>query len=46
MGGLASGWIVFACSFPAVLPFLFLDDPRFALRISNGILLGLLFAAG
>jgi hypothetical protein len=46
MGGLASGWIVFACSFPAALPFLLLDDPRFALRISNGILLALLFAAG
>ena len=46
MGGLAAGWLVFACSFPAVLPFLFLDDPRLALRISNAILLGLLFLAG
>ena len=46
MGGLAAGWLVFACSFPAVLPFLFLDDPRLALRISNAILLGLLFFAG
>jgi hypothetical protein len=46
MGGIASGWIVFACSFPAALPFLFLDEPRLALRISNGILLALLFAAG
>ena len=36
MGGLAAGWLVFACSFPAVLPFLFLDDPRLALRVSNG----------
>jgi VIT family len=46
MGGLAAGWLVFACSFPAVLPFLFLDDPRLALRISNVILLGLLFFVG
>jgi VIT1/CCC1 family predicted Fe2+/Mn2+ transporter len=46
LGGLAAGWLVFACSFPAVLPFLFLDDPRLALRISNAILLGLLFFVG
>jgi len=46
MGGLAAGWLVFACSFPAVLPFVFLDDPRLALRISNAILLGLLFFVG
>ena len=46
MGGLAAGWLVFACSFPAVLPFLFLDDPRLALRVSNAILLGLLFYMG
>src|SRR5512141_609400 len=32
LGGLAAGWLVFACSFPAVLPFIFLDDPRLALR--------------
>jgi VIT1/CCC1 family predicted Fe2+/Mn2+ transporter len=46
MGGLAAGWLVFACSFPAVLPFLVLDDPRLALRVSNAILLGLLFFVG
>lgn len=46
MGGLAAGWLVFACSFPAVLPFLFIDDPRLALRVSNAILLGLLFFVG
>jgi hypothetical protein len=46
LGGLAAGWLVFLCSFPAVLPFLFLDDPRLALRVSNAILLGLLFYAG
>jgi hypothetical protein len=46
MGGLAAGWLVFACSFPAILPFLVLDEPRLALRISNAILLGLLFFVG
>ena len=46
LGGLAAGWLVFLCSFPAVLPFLFLDDPRLALRVSNAILLGLLFYVG
>ena len=46
LGGLAAGWLVFACSFPAVLPFLFLDDPLLALRLSNLILLSLLFFIG
>jgi VIT1/CCC1 family predicted Fe2+/Mn2+ transporter len=46
LGGLAAGLIVFACSFPALLPFLVLDDLHFALRISNAILLGLLFFVG
>jgi hypothetical protein len=46
LGGLAAGWLVFACSFPAVLPFLFLDDPLLALRLSNVILLSLLFFIG
>ena len=46
LGGLASGWLVFACSFPAVIPFLFLDDPHRALRISNAVLIGLLFLVG
>jgi hypothetical protein len=46
MGGLAAGLLVFACSFPAVLPFALLDDPNLALRISNAILIGLLFYVG
>jgi uncharacterized membrane protein YedE/YeeE len=45
-GALAAGWLVFACSFPAILPFIVLDDPRLALRISNAILIGLLFFVG
>lgn len=46
LGGLAAGWLVFACSVPAVLPFLFLNDPRLALRVSNVLLLLLLFFVG
>lgn len=45
-GGLVAGWLVFACSFPAVLPFLLLDDLMLAVRISNAILIGLLFLVG
>ena len=43
---LAAGWVVFACSFPALLPFLFIDDLRLALRVSNVLLIGLLFFVG
>ena len=46
LGGVAAGWLVFACSFPAVLPFIVLDDPMRALRVSNAILIGLLFVVG
>ena len=46
LGGLESGLLVFACSFPAVLPFLLFDEPRFALRVSNTILLVLLYYLG
>jgi hypothetical protein len=46
LGGLASGCLVFACSFPAALPFFFFDDPRLALRISNALLLLMLFLVG
>jgi VIT1/CCC1 family predicted Fe2+/Mn2+ transporter len=46
VGGLAAGWLVFACSFPAAIPFLFIDDPHRALRVSNAVLLALLFAVG
>jgi hypothetical protein len=46
MGGLAAAWLVFACSFPAVLPFLVLDELHLALRVSNAILLSLLFVVG
>ena len=46
LGGLESGLLVFACSFPAVLPFLLFDDPRVALRVSNATLLALLYYLG
>ena len=46
MGGIASFWLVFFASLPAAIPFLFIDDANLALRVSNAILLGLLFWAG
>lgn len=46
LGGLAACWVVFACSFPAVLPFLFLEDMHLALRVSNALLIALLFFVG
>ena len=46
LGAFASGWLVVLTSFPAVVPFLFMDDPWRALRVSNGILVGLLFFCG
>lgn len=46
LGGLSAGWLVFACSFPAVLPFLFIGDPMLALRVSNVLLLAMLFLVG
>jgi VIT1/CCC1 family predicted Fe2+/Mn2+ transporter len=45
-GALASFWLVFFASIPAALPFLFIDEARTALRVSNGILIFLLFLAG
>jgi len=47
LGALASFWLVVLSTIPAVVPFLvFRDQPRFALRVSNGLLLGLLFLVG
>jgi hypothetical protein len=46
MGGIASFWLVFFASLPAAIPFLFVEEAHVALRISNAILLGLLFWAG
>ncbi|HEY6644065.1 hypothetical protein [Povalibacter sp.] len=46
MGALASFWLVFIASFPAAVPFLVMDDAMLALRVSNGILVALLFLTG
>src|SRR5690606_22992486 len=39
-------WLVFFSSIPAILPFLILSEPWLAMRVSNGLLLGLLFFLG
>lgn len=38
--------LVFSTSFPAALPFLFIREPWVALRVSNALLIGLLFLIG
>ena len=46
MGAFTSFWLVVIASLPAAMPFLIWDDARFALRVSNGILLAFLFFCG
>lgn len=46
LGAFTSFWLVVITSVPAAIPFLLMDDARLALRISNAILLGLLFLVG
>ena len=47
LGALASFWLVFLSTIPAAVPFLiFRERPWFALRVSNAVLLGLLFLVG
>jgi VIT1/CCC1 family predicted Fe2+/Mn2+ transporter len=45
-GALASFWLVFVSAIPAILPFLLWKDRFLALRISNGLLLVMLFLVG
>jgi hypothetical protein len=45
-GAVGSFWLVFFGSIPAALPFLFIADAWIALRVSNAILIALLFVAG
>jgi VIT1/CCC1 family predicted Fe2+/Mn2+ transporter len=45
-GAIASFWLVFFASIPAALPFVFIGDAWIALRVSNAILICLLFVAG
>lgn len=46
MGALTSFWLVVITSAPAAIPFLVFDNARFALRVSNAILLAILFVTG
>jgi hypothetical protein len=46
LGALASFWLVFLASLPAAVPFMVMDDAMQALRVSNAILLALLFLTG
>ncbi len=47
LGSIAIFWIDFTAVFPAAIPFLIIrHDPRFALRVSNALLLALLFVVG
>lgn len=45
-GALACFVLVFLSSLPAVLPFLFFAQPRSALRVSNFLLIAILFVVG
>ena len=45
-GALACFWLVFLSCLPAALPFLFFSQPHVALRISNFLLLAMLFSVG
>jgi hypothetical protein len=46
LGALAIFLLVFLSTFPVVLPFLFITEPRTAHHVSNGIAIAMLFAAG
>ncbi len=45
-GAVACFWLVFVTCLPAALPFLFFSQPHIALRVSNGLLIALLFLVG
>ena len=46
LGAVACFWLVFISCLPAALPFLFFSPPRVALRVSNLLLLLMLFLVG
>jgi len=46
LGALAVCLIVLLSTFPVVIPFLFLDDVRLALRVSNAVAIVMLFLCG
>jgi VIT1/CCC1 family predicted Fe2+/Mn2+ transporter len=45
-GALACFWLVVVSCFPATIPFLIFSDARFALRVSNALLIVMLFVVG
>lgn len=45
-GGIACFVLVFVSCLPAALPFLVFSEPRMALRVSNALLMAMLFMAG
>jgi len=45
-GALASFWLVFVSCLPAAIPFFFFSQPHLALRVSNFLLIALLFLVG
>ena len=45
-GGLVCAVLVFLTALPPVVPFMLIDDPLRALRVSNGILVAMLFGLG
>jgi hypothetical protein len=45
-GGLACATLVFLTALPAAVPFMLIDNPQLALRVSNGILIAMLFGLG
>ena len=45
-GALACFWLVFISCLPAAIPFLIFSQPHFALRVSNFLLIALLFLVG
>jgi VIT1/CCC1 family predicted Fe2+/Mn2+ transporter len=46
MGALTSFWLVVLSSLPAAIPFLLIDNARLALRVSNAVLLIMMFFIG
>ena len=45
-GAIACFWLVFASTLPVAIPFLLFDDAHFAVRLSNTLLVAMLFAVG
>lgn len=46
LGALTSAWLVILSTFPAVIPFFFIQQAHLALRVSNFLLILLLFITG